>query len=115
MLSIMPKIQGISVRSQMERYVSLPSELNIREHLRRHPRRPRARKWDGGRKKSKPGEEKKSGEENLVLDFSSPEFFLARLDFSLPPGGSHGRLNRARCSPHFPTPPKSWPSVPKGR
>ena len=58
---------------------------------------------------------KKKGEENLVLDFSSPEFFLARLDFSLPPGGSHGRLNRARCSPHFPTPPKSWPSVPKGR
>ena len=35
MLSIMPKIPEISVEIQMERSVSVSSERNIRDHLRR--------------------------------------------------------------------------------
>ena len=33
MLSIMPKIPEISVGIQMERFVSVSSDLNIRDHL----------------------------------------------------------------------------------
>ena len=32
-LSIMPKIPGISVKIQMERFVSVSSDRNIRDHL----------------------------------------------------------------------------------
>lgn len=38
---------------------------------------PGAVSWGGG--------EHNSGEESQERDFSSPEFFLTRLDFSLPP------------------------------
>ena len=34
-LSIMPKIPEISVRIQMEKFVSVSSDWNIRDHLRR--------------------------------------------------------------------------------
>ncbi len=76
--------------------------LSVIGHCPIHPRRPRGSLW--GRGKVYTGE-KKIGEEKsrtkiiaivFVLDFSSPIFFFARIDFPPPPLTAPGSPRMAR-------------------